>query len=255
MNSTSDETPSPFTLLEMNRYIVFSIGTIGFFLNLLSVIVLAQPQLKGATFQYMLASSISDTFICLIDVLSLLARCKRFCKVYTTLGVQFFDLYLHYYLGNLLELFSTLIEITLAFDRLFTITGYTKFRKIRPIFILLGLLVFSALFTIPFVLSYKITATEIVTVDDSTNATWSEVIFDSNEYSDFGASQTGVVVLSVFSAFRGVFLVVALTAVNIVMIVKLKGHVRKKKSIVFKPSMSCFFQLLILILILTIITC
>ena len=83
--------------------------------SLLLVIVFSSNQFKTAEiYQYLLAKSVACTFyFCMSSFISLI-RCSVYCPYGYEYGTKFYELYIYYFLGKIIEVFTFLIDINLC---------------------------------------------------------------------------------------------------------------------------------------------
>ena len=103
-----------------NTFILPPICILGVLMNLLNVIVLLQPDLKDAIFSFMLINSIADFLFLFICSFTFIIRCGVLCNSGYTYESKFFELYIYLFVGNSILLFSTLLDIVVSLNRLFS---------------------------------------------------------------------------------------------------------------------------------------
>ena len=116
-----------------NRYLVPIICSIGLTTNLVSIFVLIKTGLKEQIFKYMLVSLMMDFWFLVLHFFKFLTHCGSLCAYSSNeKSVQIFELYFQLFIGNVLITFSSLLDITVSLDRMFSFDSwyFKVFRKI-----------------------------------------------------------------------------------------------------------------------------
>lgn len=101
-----------------NVFVLPPLCLIGMLLNLICIIVILQPELKGEIYSFMLFHSICDFIFLLICFFTFIIRCGSFCKHSYTYGAKTYELFIYLFIGNSFLQFDTLIDILVSFNRL-----------------------------------------------------------------------------------------------------------------------------------------
>jgi len=168
MNSTTNVTiqidalkQSLINFVKINGSIVIpSLSGIGFFLNFVALLALLNPKFKQKKqLKYVIVNVTIETFICGALIFFTDELCFAQCTIFKPYSSQFFKIYLNFFLGNTLFLFTGFIEVCLTYDRYLTLkktenwfTKETTFKYLIILFTIISTLVF-----VPFLFAFAIT--------------------------------------------------------------------------------------------------
>lgn len=132
-------------------YIIPTVSSGGFILNVLSLFILCHRKLKNKFYRYLFCKSFCDSLVCLVGISFLNTTCT-ICheNFFNSYGMLLYRVFIIVCSRSLFAA-STLAEIYLSLDRLSNLTNKKYwFTNIRAKYLLLVLLIVPALFTIPF---------------------------------------------------------------------------------------------------------
>lgn len=168
MNSTTNVTiqidalkQSLINFVKINGSIVIpSLSGIGFFLNFVALLSLLNPKFKQKKqLKYVIVNVTIETFICGALIFFTDELCFAQCTIFKPYSSQFFKVYLNFFLGNTLFLFTGFIEVCLTYDRYLTLkktenwfTKESTFKYLIILFTIISILVF-----VPFLFAFAIT--------------------------------------------------------------------------------------------------
>ena len=220
--------------------VVFSIIT-----NTLTLIVLTQPILKKKIFTYMFAMCLFDCYSLISTFWLCLIRCGALCphEFSYSYGSKFYELYFYLFLDNVTEFLSNVMDVHIAFNRLFSFSTSNKFsfkfNKIPFKFQCLLWIIFSLIIALPsFILTKSVRIIGyLVTKSYSFNNTEFNTSYEplyqiqSNRLQNMNAAKLILVLISQVIYIAKPILLIILCIVNFVMGVKFKKYLQEKRKI------------------------
>lgn len=199
-------------------YILPSISIFSLVTNSINIFVFIRLRSQNPIYKYMLINSLTNFVYSFICSFVFLMKCGQFCKQEKTFISRVYEIYLFYYFSNVLDIFNILVEIIIATQR-YTIVSNKIIPVKMPIrFILLFLLIFSALYCLPVLI-------------------WEEVITKVNSFSQETMSESNKedldnkykILFGVLSSIRCLFFLALLILINLFTLLRFKTQVKQKK--------------------------
>ncbi|CAF0999487.1 unnamed protein product [Brachionus calyciflorus] len=211
--------------LFINIYLLPVVSLIGFFLNVICVLVYRKILRKKPEilYKYLYINSISNSLAMFIDMFAPMALCGNDCKISQTYSAQFFYLYGFIYLADVFETFSSLIDIILTIDRYDQLTNKLRFlRKVSYKLIILFLFLISLIYYIPFILKKKIVQLSYPENEKCFNT--SEEVYILAQ-SNFGKSKFGIYFILIQLILSEVFVLCIMIIFNVLLLISLNRHI------------------------------
>lgn len=231
-------------------YILPLICLFGLITNLLNMIVFVSiSKLKETLYKYMLINSIVDFFYLIILSFISLSKCGSLCgMIGNSYLAKFYELYLFFYLSNVLCVFNSLIEICFTLNRYLAISDLKhkcKFEKLSFGVIVFMLFVVSSVWYLPILFTKNI---EYITISNSRETALNKPILDLiesklnrtilEEYANksiyflgrtkFGMSDFGKVMVMLVAFIRCVGIFLAIFVLNALTAYKFREFILKK---------------------------
>jgi hypothetical protein len=133
-----------------NLYLTPIISVFGVLFNVICLVVLFNPKLKGVTYKYLAYKTVGHLISLCMTALSPMANCSM-CPISQTIPVLIYRIYFLRYLTNTLFTSSALVEMALAYDRLLIFKSKNKFfSRIAFRYFLAFAIAFSVSINLPF---------------------------------------------------------------------------------------------------------
>lgn len=199
-------------------YILPSICIFSIVTNSINIIVFIRLRSQNPIYKFMLINSITNFVYSFICSFVFLMKCGQFCKQEKTLISRVYEIYLFYYLSNVLDIFNILVELLIATQRYTIVSNKIMPVKIPIRFILFFLLTFSALYCLPVLI-------------------WEEVIIKVNSFSQEAMSEssradldhTYKILFGILSSIRCLFFLTLLIFINLFTLLRFKSQVKQKR--------------------------
>lgn len=238
-----------------NVFVLPPICIVGIALNAACITVVAQKELNGELYSFIMFHSICDLIFLFINTFTCIIRGGIYCPYTYAFLSKVWELYVHLFTGNSFLLFGTGLDIVVSFNRVFSFSStrpklIEKFNRIDLRIKCLVLAVISIVANLP---SYVITRNvfligylqhfELVNLTSSGNNSIEEWILSSNEplyqaqTNPLGKNEFMVGFLFVLTLFRGVIPLFVLFFMNIVIGYKFRSHLKQKAKIVFVATL------------------
>lgn len=240
-----------------NVFVLPPICIAGIVLNAACIAVVAQRELNGELYSFIMFHSICDLIFLFINTFTCIIRCGVYCPYAYTFAAKVWELYFHLFTGNSFLLFGTGLDIVVSFNRIFSFSStrpklIEQFNKTDLRIKCLVLAVISAIANLP---SYVITRNvfligylehfELIS-NSSVNSNHSSSSSSSGEEwvlasyeplyqaqtNPIGKNQFMVGFLFVLTLFRGVIPLFVLFFMNIIIGWKFRSHLKKKAKII-----------------------
>lgn len=223
-----------------NIFVLPFLCAIGIVLNLASIFVILKLTLKTELYQFMFLNSFVDLLFFIFSIFMALVRCGRYCSLGYTYLSKIYELYIYLYVGNVLLMFITLLNLFTSFNRLIS---FSKLIVTKPSIVsfrikLLVLLLISIVSNLPnYVLTRNVIQIGILRKleQNSNNSTVysAEGIYsvESIKFSLIGAVKA---ILFIINLARGFLLMIILFILNVMIAVKLKLHLNRKSEMLGK---------------------
>lgn len=227
----------------VNVFILPPICLVGIVLNVICIIVVAQKELTGELYSFILFHSICDLIFLFINTFTCIIRCGIYCPYTFAFLSKIWELYFHLFTGNTFLLFGTGLDIVVSFNRLFSFSStrpklIDKFNKIDLKIKCLILAVISLVANLPsYVITRNVTLIGYLqhfeySSESSSNMTvWYEPLFQALT-NPIGKNDFMVAFLFVLTLFRGVIPLFVLFFMNLIIGVKFRSHLKKKRKII-----------------------
>ena len=222
MKNQTNSTINPSNLLQIkilsftnnigNAYIIPSLCSIGFLLNILCIIIFIRLSKQANLFKYFLVKTIAENSILFIGALIPLGTCVN-CAVYQSL-TQVIHRYI--FVGYLIPVFYTysgFCEIIITIDRILILKNKNK-KSFSFKLVMVVILIFSICLFIPLLFSRRITAlpeNKFVLVRTS-----------------FGSSVEFPIFLTTTVLIRNTFFFVSLVLSNLLLLIQFRKYINKK---------------------------
>ena len=172
----------------------------------INLLVFASLKSKNVIYKIMLYNSISDIAYLVAVMFVFVIRCGEFCdELKNSYMAIVYHQYIFMYFANSLALFGIFIEILISVQRIFILTNRSFINKFKINLTLLGFLVFSFLFCVPQLFSFKIKQIENMTTFNTTRLIYVRENMTPNMSflfrNLFGIQQTFRLILIVFLIF------------------------------------------------------
>jgi hypothetical protein len=237
-----------------NVYFLPSVCFIGVVSNLITIVILARPNLKGDIYQYMLLNTIVDLVFVLICIFTVIFRCGIFCSYAYTYWAKLYEKYIFLYVGNICLLFGGLLYLKVSISRLGSFSHSQKrcflYEKLLVKFAsskMIALMEHALLLLVSVIVNYviyiiprhvrKIGLLKIVQpasawslLSNETNAHYYERLF-SVQLNPIGNDQTAKLVIFIITIARGFFLLCLILVLNVILCYKFRRHINAKKAI------------------------
>jgi hypothetical protein len=230
-----------------NVFVLPPTCVVGMVLNLLCIICIMQPELKGEVYTFMLIHAVTDFIFLFINTFTFIIRCGVYCDLGYAFLSKAWELYIHLYIGNTFLLFGTLLDIIVSVNRLASFSStqpklIVKLNKLdlRVKCVILALI--SLLANVPsYILTRNVTSIgylEVITLPTS-DVVDSTYQFELVSYRQLFQALTNawgkidyvVTLLFILTLFRGVIPLMFLFIINIVIGYRFKRHMKNKMKV------------------------
>jgi hypothetical protein len=224
----------------ISKYFLPIISLLGFLFNLICILVFKQiisnKNVKyNILYKYLLIASISNSITMLIDTLYW-PMIQFANNEYIT---QVIHLYGFIYLTDVLETFSSMIDIIIAIDRYATISrNFLILKKINYKIISLFLLFVTFIYYIPFLLKKKIAFKRISILNINNSCNYS-IIYYETVPSEFGSSKFGIFFIFFQMLISEILVLVIMIGINVqlaIYILKKSKEIKLKRSLKDRES-------------------
>jgi hypothetical protein len=203
----------------MNIYSIPIVSLIGFFLNIVCLIVLLSPKLKGDTYKYLIFKTISHLIFQFATALTPMYRCTQ-CAVVSSLIVNIFRFGLNFCVINVVSTYANLSEIALTYDRLYLLKQqHSKFLiKLPAFYTLIAFILIGIIANIPTFFAFG------VGFNPNNNAY-------SFARTVFGLTSEFITYLFVFNLVQSLVVFIVLIFVNLLVTYEFKKYINRKKNL------------------------
>jgi hypothetical protein len=249
-----------------NVYFLPTICLIGIFSNLIAILILSRPNLKGNIYQYMLLNTIVDLVFVLICIFTVIFRCGIFCPYAYTYWAKLYEKYIFLYAGNICLLFGGLIYLRVSISRLGSFSSSQKrcclYERVllklassrfisiveHALLLFVSMAVNYVIYIIPrHVKKIGLLRVSLLTAPNnlslpSTTTNETNVCNYQRLYSvqlnAIGNDPVAKLVIFVITVARGFFLLFLILVLNVILCYKFRRHLRAKKSITLQKMIS-----------------
>lgn len=203
------------TNVEASKWIpilVMSIDALGSVLNLICVVVFANPSLKDSTYKLMLANSIVEFFYTFLNIFIVYFEYE---STYTSFVSNFFQIYIDSYLTSCLAICSILIECHISFKRYLLIKNKRTLENVSNVRVLAFLAILSLLFYSPMLFVLRL-------IKNEEKQSYSTVL------TEFGLTRLGKSVPILLSVIRIILVLVVQLGINVLFVVAFRSHLKRK---------------------------
>lgn len=208
MNSTVSSTKIEFSINFINEKISIFLCLFGVFTNSLNIAVFTMSKMKDSSFKYMLATSVSDFFYSIFELVYFLILCDD-CKLKTKYFSQIYKFLIDDYFTSSLAIFCILVDIVLSIQRYFILINKPFVQKSLHKWVLLFLFVIAIIYYLPVLFIKKIIL--VLNLTTNRNETVNEYDLVSN---DIGKSLFGKITPIVLLLIRMLLSTVLLVFIN-----------------------------------------
>ena len=224
-------------------FIIPVICMFGICTNIVNIIVFSSKELSDITYKYLKANAFANAFYLTNCLFIFMARCGIYCQFDTTYYSAFYMYLFYNYLKGIAAIFTITIQIIVSILRLMIVTN-KKF-CILPSFniMIILLIIFSAIFYSPHLITQKIVETKVLVSLNGTNGTNVYSYSYSTGNNSLGNSLLGKWLIITGTIFRGFISLTIILSIDIFTSFKLKKHLTKKKAIKGVKSISTLINL------------
>lgn len=211
----------------VSKYIIPCICLFGMLTNSINLIMFSNKKsFKNKLYRYLQAHSAIDFVYLTISFLFFIFKLEVFSRFNKSYSFKALEMIVFFYATSSLAITMILIEIIVAFKRVFITLNYTFFTRyeFKMKTVLFSCLSFSFLFSLSILLSFKIRP-----IDSNTN------YFNNSISNEFKLSYENIerfkalrIGLCVYGIFRGIFAPFVLFILNIILIQKYRNLIKRK---------------------------
>lgn len=199
-------------------FILTPICSVGFILNLITILVFFRLLSSGNIYKFFLIKTLADSFLLLIGALIYFGTCTN-CATYQTIGAIIYKQFFSGYLNTALSTFSAFCEILIAVDRILII----KNKNIKNIYFFICIIFFTIIsLLIPSPFFY---ANYIQYIGNSKYVLIKTEFGTSIEYTYY--------LTSVFISLNSILFIILLAS-NFILLFEFKKYLSKKKNLTSK---------------------
>lgn len=197
-------------------YIVPTVCSLGFILNIICIIVFFRLRQNGNIYKYFLSKTIAEIIVLVIGAFIPYGNCV-FCDSYQTLGAQIYKMFFLGFLNQICYTYSGLCEIIITIDRIFILknkpNSFISYKIVMTVFWLFSFGIF-----IPILLANYIKA------------------LPNNKYSyvstEFGLTINYTIYLAIVIITRNIFFFFSLVISNVLLLIEFKKYLQRKYNLV-----------------------
>ena len=219
-----------------NTYMVPAISFFGMITNIMTIIVFSHAEFNDLIYKYLYVNAFSNFVYLLICFFLFAPRCGQLCDFSTTRITQYYYFIFYTYLKGIPAILSINIQITVSLYKYVQITNKTffKFKYFKLTIVIL--ILFSAVFYLPILLTKSLKVVIKPTSNNLTITTYSMIA------NDFGNSMIGKLLIIIVSVIRGFVSLIILTIINVLTKFEFSKFLKRKKQITTQEEAECMFK-------------
>jgi hypothetical protein len=223
LNNTTLAPLPPFLTIAY-LYVIPSMGAIGCVFNVICLVVLLHPNMSGDTYKLLVLKTILSMLVLTIAAGSVITNCP-WCWFSNSLASQLYRQYLLNGVNNVVMTSIALVEIALAYDRLYILKRKAKsLIKFRFSFILTVILTISIAVNIPYFFAYW-----LLEIEPGSN----RFAFGRSSFGQTSFFNTYVLILNFMQSFLTLLLLIIIdTSVSI----SFRNYIKRKTLLLAAPK-------------------
>lgn len=235
-----------------NVFVLPPICFTGFLLNLICLIVIMKPELKGEVYTFIMFHSFCDLIFLFINFFTFIIRCGVFCNYGYSFLSKLWELYVHLFIGNSFLLFGTLLDIIVSVNRLSSFSStqsriIVRLNKIDFRIKCVILTFISLVANLPsYVITRNVTIVGFLEVPYFVNSNSTTEFVYKELYqaltNSLGKNQLMVTFLFILTLFRGLIPLLFLFLINIFIGYKFRLHIKKKRQVIHTSTITAISE-------------